>query len=293
MKHKNLKECPLGTQVKKNSHWANQKTKNPLSFFHFLNQRVFFWIFNKKIGASLTVEAAFVVPMFLLALCTMVGILDCYRIQSVVKTSIYQSAMELGMYAYHTDEESEGIGVINSALCTAYAQDRLPEFEEHVSVSMVGSYYKDNIITLIATIKYDFPIQLFPLPVFKMINISEVYSWVGQSNESTDMESSVTYQMVYVTENRSVYHTSATCSHIDIKIYETPKKNVKDKYEPCQKCSKGQSIEATKVVYYTKTGECYHVEKECSSLRRIVRMVEFLQVKNLPICERCEKRGDS
>jgi len=291
MKNKNLEECPLWIQIKTISHWANQKNRNPLSFFQFLKQRVFFWIFNKKVRAVLTVEAAFVVPMFLLALCTMVGLLDCYRIQSIVKTSIYQSAMELGMYAYHTHEANEGISVINSAMCMAYAQARLPEFDEHVSVSMAGSYYKDNTITLIASVKYDFPIQFFPLPALTMVNISEVSSWVGESNQETHEESSVTYPMVYVTENKSVYHTNAACSHIDIKIYKTKKKNVKAEYEPCQKCCKGQSMDSNDVIYYTKTGECYHIEKGCGSLKRIVHMVEFSQVKGLPICERCEKRG--
>ena len=289
MNDKNLKECPLEKQVEIISHWANLKHINPLSHFQLLNQRVFFWIFNRKVRAALTVEAAFVIPIFILALCTMMSILDCYRIQSIVKISLYQSAMELGMYAYNTDADVEGVSVINSTVCTAYAQARLPQMEDHVSVSMKGSCYEDNKVCLIATITYKFPISLFPLPPLKMKNISEVYSWVGESHNAGDKLEAVAEEMVYITENRSVYHTDASCSHIDIEIYETREKNAKKEYEPCQKCCEGKSLGTNTVVYYTKTGERYHLQKDCSSLTRIVRMIEFSQVQDLPICERCEK----
>lgn len=47
--------------------------------------------------AVLTVEAAFAVPLFLLAICTLLGMIDLYRVQALVRTSLHQSAQELGM----------------------------------------------------------------------------------------------------------------------------------------------------------------------------------------------------
>ena len=78
--NKNLKECSPGIHIKKVSHWANYKHIKSLSIYHFLNRRVFFWIFRKKTKAVLTVEAAVVVPVVILFFCSMMGILDCYRI---------------------------------------------------------------------------------------------------------------------------------------------------------------------------------------------------------------------
>lgn len=290
MIHKNLKEYPSGNQIEKVSHWANLNDTNAISLIHFLNRRVFFWIFRKKARASLTIEAAVIIPLFIWALCTLLGVLDCYRIQSLVKTSIHQSAMELGMYAYDTERENEGIHIINSAYCIAYAQAHLPELEDNVTVSMGKSHYRDNTVTLVATIEYKFSISLFPLPVLKFINVSEVDSWVGESRENVKSSNTV-YEMVYITESGSVYHTSASCSHIDIKVYETKKKQISKKYDACQKCCKKQVIENRDSVYYTKTGECYHITKNCSSLKRLVRMVDIEQVGNLSMCKRCEKRG--
>ena len=97
--------------------------------------------------------------------------------------------------------------------------------------------------------------------------------------------------MVYVTEHASVYHTSSSCSHIDRKIYQSQKSKLDQKYDVCEKCCKGQTIEMNQTIYYTKTGDCYHVQKNCSSLKRTVSLVEFSQVQYLPLCELCEKRG--
>ena len=44
-------------------------------------------------------KAALVIPLFLLGICTLLGIMDLYRVQALVKTSLHQSAQELGMYA--------------------------------------------------------------------------------------------------------------------------------------------------------------------------------------------------
>lgn len=291
MKKKNLKECPLGKQFEKVSHWANLKHIIPFQKIQFLNQRVFFWIFDKKIKAALTVEAAFIVPMFMLAMCMLLSILDCYRIQSIVKTSIHQSAMELGMYAYVKEGDSENIDVLNSALCTAYAQNNLPEFEDNVSVSVMGFYYRDHTILLRSTIKYAIPISLFPVTDLKFVNVSRVYGWTGNQTSGNSGETRRNeYKMVYVAQNESVYHTSASCSHIDIEIYQIKKNKIDQKYDACEKCCKDQNVEVDQTVYYTKTGDRYHIKKNCGSLKRMIRLVEYSQVNHLPICERCEKR---
>ncbi len=290
--NENLKEYHPRKQVEKVSHWANLKHINLISSIKHWSRRGFFWIFREKAQAVLTVEAALIVPVFILALCTVMGILDCYRIQSTVKTSIHQSAMELGMYAYVNSQDDKKIAMLNSAICVAYAQKKLPKFEENVSVSMISSHYKNNTITLIAIIKYRFPIQLFPVPPLKLVNVSEVYGWVGESNSEKDEEASVAYKMVYVTNHESVYHTSANCSHLNLKIYEAKKENIYREYEPCQKCCRGQEVDRQSSVYYTKTGDCYHVQKNCSSLKRIVRMVEASKVNELSLCKRCKKRGN-
>lgn len=282
---KKIKECPSGKQQIKVSHWAKFRHRKPIQFLW--NRRIFFWIFSKKAGASLTIEAACVLPVFFIALCTMVSVLDCYRIQSVVKTSLHQSAMELGMYAYMENDMENN--ALNTILCTSYAQNKLPKLEENVSVSMVGSSYRDHRIRLTAAINYELWFSIFPISMVKMVNVSEVYSWVGQSSSDLDDADSV-YSMVYVAEHESVYHISASCSHIDRQIYQKKKKGLQGTYVACETCCKGKEITGNDVVYYTKTGYCYHVQRDCSSLKRTIRVVALHQVGDLSLCERCRKR---
>ena len=80
--------------------------------------------------AVLTVEAAFVVPLFLLAICTLLGMIDLYRVQALVRTSLHQSAQELGMYASVESGDSgvcTPVGVLSTGICIAYAKSHLPE----------------------------------------------------------------------------------------------------------------------------------------------------------------------
>ena len=78
-----------------------KKGKGSLQAICKNKRRVFLCFFRKtrgkkqQIPAVLTVEAALVIPLFLLGICTLLGIMDLYRVQALVKTSLHQSAQEL------------------------------------------------------------------------------------------------------------------------------------------------------------------------------------------------------
>ena len=55
---------------------------------------------------SLTVESAFILPLFFLLITAFICILDLYRICALVQTSLCEGAKELGMYAYCQEEDS-------------------------------------------------------------------------------------------------------------------------------------------------------------------------------------------
>lgn len=50
--------------------------------------------------ASLTIEAAFALPLFFFGMVTMIHFMDVYRIQTEHLSKLCQSAKEAGMYAY-------------------------------------------------------------------------------------------------------------------------------------------------------------------------------------------------
>jgi len=113
--------------------------------------------------AVLTVEAAFVVPLFLLAICTLLGMIDLYRVQALVRTSLHQSTQELGMYASVESGDSgvsTPVGVLSTGICIAYTKSHLPELGDYVSVNLIGSRYEKHEIQLKATITYQLPFHL-------------------------------------------------------------------------------------------------------------------------------------
>lgn len=264
-------------------------------------RRAFLWVFRKKkASGSLTVEAAVVVPVFLLAIGTLLGILDIYRVQAMVKTSLHQSALELGMYAYAADQGRDSpVGWISSAACGVYAKSKLPDLGKYANVSLAGSSYKEDKIRLHARIQYRIPVSILPLPALYFTNESQVNGWVGRRLEDEKKEVDRTWEeMVYITENGSVYHTSSSCSHLDLAVHQQSPDKVKhlrndygSKYHSCEKC-KG-SLEEHSIVYYTEKGDCYHTQENCSGLKRTVRLVKKSEAGGIRMCQRCNAKEGS
>lgn len=262
-------------------------------FFEFSNSRRFY-----KPRAVLTVEAAFIIPLFLLAVWTVLGMMDLYRVQAMVKTSLHQSAEELGMYAYAASKNgdpgnSTPVDLLSSGACAVYAKNQLPDFGEYISVSMIGSRYEDHRVELRATVTYQLPFSLLPIPRIQVSNSSMVAAWTGYDPDRNSGKEEEGEEMVYVSEYESVYHTSAHCTHLDLSVHQGNKEQMENKrnqygkkYHACEKC-KGDGSQ----VYYTEKGDRYHSQASCSGLKRTVRLVEKSLVHAKSQCERCRESG--
>lgn len=295
---KSMKECLSEKGNKKESLQAEKMSVSPLHSFFTGTRKVFLWILKKSTRghqrASLTVEAAVVLPVFLLTVASILGILDIYRIQSLLKVSLHQSAMELGMYAYAGQNglDSPVGGAISSGLCIAYAKRNLPDFEENIKVSLGRTSCRGDVIVLKAEMIYKLPVSVVPLPALRFTNEVIVNSWVGWDVSRKTSGGEIQWEeMVYVSETESVYHTSPTCTHIDLSIHAGREGDVKklrneygEKYHSCEKCG-NHSDSGT--VYYTEKGNCYHTSEGCSGLKRTVRLVKKSDLPGLHQCQRC------
>ena len=70
-------------------------------FLNTSSEKVSFCALNKK--ASLALETALVLPMFLLGMVTMISFMDIYRIQTEHLQALCEKTKEAGMYAYVLD----------------------------------------------------------------------------------------------------------------------------------------------------------------------------------------------
>lgn len=155
------------------------------------------------------------------------------------------------------------------------------------------SRYENHKIQLKATVLYQLPFSILPVSKLKVTNSSVVHAWTGYDPKNTDNEGTDGGEMVYVTEYESVYHTSESCTHLDLSIHRGIKTQVEQKrneyggkYHACERCGGDSAL-----VYYTEKGDCYHSQASCSGLKRTVRLVKKSEIQAYIQCERCRENA--
>lgn len=201
---------------------------------------------------SLTVESAFVLPLFFLCICTLICFMDIYRLQTQKLSELCSQAREAGMYAYVTGGRED--------------------------------------IQLPALYTYEIPVSLVPLPRLVMTNKVKVHPWTGFHQRSQGAEH--TEEMVYVTPTGGVYHKRMGCSYLDLSIHivaggqvDSLRNQSGGKYHACERCSRGGAAAGT--VYITDYGNRYHNQASCSGLKRTARLVKRSELGAMRLCSRC------
>lgn len=209
-------------------------------------------------SASLTVEAAVVLPLFLFAVLTLVSVMDLCRIQVTEQVTLAEKAKKLSMYSYVSQE-----------------------------------YLDMDYIDLYKTESCKLAVSLIPGYTVKLALRGRVHAWTGRSPEECAADAEmIAREMVYVTENESVYHIHAGCTYLDLSIYGIAKEDLSSernenggRYKACEKCC-GSSDDGD-YFYITNSGDCYHSSRACSGLTRKVRLVPITDVAHLHVCSRC------
>lgn len=127
---------------------------------------------------------------------------------------------------------------------------------------------------------------------FRMMNRYYGRMWTGYDllQGETDGESA---DVVYVTDNRSVYHESKDCTHLLLSIHAVPLSEAKlarnqygRRYTMCSKC---RSQKQGNLVYICSEGDYYHYSIDCSGLKRTIHTITRRQAlsEGLPPCSRC------
>ena len=250
--------------------------------------------------ASLTVECAVVLPLFFFAVVILAGILDLYRITTVIQSILCESAKELGMYAYCQEDDTQSpVGTVSNAVCQIYVRRKVQEkLTGEALLGVVGgvhginlaqSVYENGRISLKASFFYQAPFTPFQTFPVRLQVQGQARAWIGYTPKEEMLQEE---EMVYVTDWESVYHTSASCSHLRLSVqgmsysHAEQKKNIYgEKYHSCERCM--EIGEKPTTVYVTSTGNRYHKDKECGGLTRHVKLVKKSQVKHLNVCDRC------
>lgn len=204
--------------------------------------------------ASLTVEAALTLPLFFLCILSMISIMNVYGESLDRSAALRDTAM---------------------------------------AAATLSSSGKDEVF-IDLNVPHRFTPFFLPKGTAAVYIPCRAYvrTWNGRDEASLAEGQADTTEYVYVTENRSVYHTSADCTHIDLSIHAEAaaflpyiKNDYGESYSPCEKCAADGS--AGSVVYITPCGCKYHCSAECSGLTRTIELVSADETGGLHECSRC------
>ena len=259
--------------------------------------------------ASLTVEAACILPLFLYAVLAVMYFFAAVGISGAISAGILETGKELAVYAYAQqtlgiNAGSEISQLVMGNLSTAYAKGKIIEKINETGVDttvlkngadgihLSGSSFleKEDIIDLRVNYRLKFPIAVFALKEIPVIQRGYFRAWTGREGSLYNTDSESSDNEVYVTVNGSVYHKDKNCTHIRLSIKKVDKNSIGKlrnesggKYYPCESCKGGHGAE----VYITETGDRYHGSVSCSGLKRQIMKVQLTQVEGWPSCSRC------
>ncbi len=261
--------------------------------------------FFAPLRAALTVEAAVVLPMFLLA---MIAALQYGNaIETAVKfgTSLSETGkmMATAAYAERFGGDLDKVPEIAvNALSAAYAKQRLLSQTKDTSavkkVNLLLSSFlqEDDTIDLVLTYQIRSPVGLIKLPGNFFLQRARVRAWTGRdsSGEGDSEGEDEDGDCVYVTETGSVYHDDPNCSHLKLSIREVDEKDLAHlrnssggKYHKCEKCG-GEAVDGK--VFITGDGDRCHSSLSCSGLKRTVRQVSRDELGDMRACSKCGRK---
>lgn len=207
-------------------------------------------------NASLTVEAAIVMPVFLFCILVLLYFLQIITVQEHIQNAITKTGLSLARAAYIYEDFSGGedFATIDFSLFGDDYELDLSEAAEVLTGEIVVkgllkkeldlpqinntcikggfgeiSFYNSRVleqdfIDIVARYQIKFPIWLFGLENLRMIQRVRLRAWTGHRvpaiytiiKEGNSGEET----LVYITATGTVYHNDRSCSHLNISIEE-------------------------------------------------------------------------
>lgn len=280
-------------------------------------------LFHRNLRASMTIEAALVLPLFLLFFLTLGSSLEMLRFHARTQMALWEIGRETCVYGVAVkgmdwltaDGEREGKSsggagafpeaVGNLILSHTYVKGRVEDYlgKEYLEEAPIENgaggllYYGGNLLNEEDLVEFMVTYRIRPkwtvkgFRTFFMRNRYLGRMWTGYAAEETENA------IYYLAEYAEVYHADAYCSHLKLSPGLVPSSaldtevNAKGShYRACAFCAKGK---LPTDVWVSPEGECYHFRRDCSGLKRTVRTVNWREAEKYRPCSRCgSKKGE-
>lgn len=263
-----------------------------ISLYGNFEKRASVFISEKYVKASMTLEAALVLPLFLFAVLSLLSIFDIMKIKSCMDIAVAEVGNEIAVECYG--------GYVGDLIKPLYISFKIQSFlDKNLSEEDSEKISKDILVTDISFLEEEnilkFRVDYKVTPDFGMLGLKPIrlhtkyygHNWLGYTADKD------TETMVYTSNAATVYHTDKNCTYLNITVKEIPWDSV-DKYRSdsghiYQKCNLCDELENTGKVYITVDGKNYHNVENCIGLTRSIYTVPLSTLSNKKVCSRCGK----
>lgn len=232
---------------------------------------------------SMTVEAVFVLPILLFAICGILSLGRVYSAMDQVNHALQETGKKVAL-------EYEEASVTKNTVRRIF-EGYLKEYPENIRgvIRIDQVEYHSNTKEWQIKISYKIGIDLPLIGNYKINCYDEVRQKAFNGFHYGDWSEQMG-NYVYVAEKESVYHTDCGCTYLNISKFPMLKEQAQGLGKtPCSHCKSAQS---GSIVFCTDTSDKYHTALTCGSLNRNVRTVNENQVKGMEKCSRCGKNQE-
>ncbi|MEG0369035.1 MAG: hypothetical protein RR466_04530 [Hungatella sp.] len=261
---------------------------------------------------SLTVEAALVLPVFLMAAVTFMTPFSIMNRERRVQAAVESVCEEMSRYAYLNAVLKQNKTKLNlpkefvqqfgesgmtQTLLTAYAQVQVRQKLNGYGIggiSLLQSQLLEDgeMLDLVVHYKLKLPFSVFGKNEVHKTVRSRRRGWIGKDGGRGDGGSGAgdEEEIVYVGKNSHRYHEQRTCHYLDNQLIGVSLEEVGQyrnagggKYHPCARCG----AQGGTSVYIMPSGDRYHTTASCSAIIAYVRAVKKSEVAYLGACSYC------
>lgn len=304
--------------MKRTIEWTLQVQIRTRKYFHSVIYPRFPHVKKAFLSASLTLEAALVLPLFLFAAVLLMLPMKILSTDRKIQAGLEAAGEDLSRLAYLQNalergdvealkgagEMVEGARGLIGAAALIYVQNRIGDYidtEQVRGFHLWGSNMdeEENRIALVAEYEIVLPFPTFGLGSIKRTAKSVRRRWIGKSREddaADQTEEEIDNRIVYVGRNGKRYHLSRSCHYlantltaVSVESAKERKNSKGERYHACSSC--GSAVKAGDTVYIMPSGTSYHADRGCRSIMAYVRAVRFSEVKHLGACSYCSTEG--
>ncbi len=252
-----------------------------------------------RVSASLTVEAAMSLPLFLFFSVSLMQPMHWLDRQRKVQTAVESVGEELSMAQYLAESDEKNRW--SDAAAGLFLRGKAGAYTEGIQIKKARAMDSDGLVCLEVT--YKEKLVFFSLPGIRitMNAASRRRPWIGldgklKTKGAGGGQDEADEKTVFVGAGMGRYHLYRDCHYISNQYEAIPaaaagqKRNHSgSRYTPCSRCSGKEPMAET--VYITPEGKHYHSDKACSAMASYVRTVLLQEVEHLGVCSYCARRG--